>query len=73
MDQERTTIGSYARTLEINFQRRVKRELEWLILYHTRWVAHPQSSFCSQSRMASGVGGMIQPLIQSLERKFGDG
>jgi len=70
-DQEQTTIGSNARTLEINFKRRVKRELEWLILFLTYWVEPPRSSFYSQSRMNTGVGAIKQPLTQSSKRKCG--
>jgi hypothetical protein len=36
--QKQTTVGGNARTLEINFQRRVKRELKGLILFLTHWV-----------------------------------
>jgi hypothetical protein len=36
--QEQTTVRGDARTLEINFQRRVKRELKGLILLLTHWV-----------------------------------
>src|ERR1017187_2801038 len=40
-DQQQTTIGSNAGTLEINFQTRVKRELKGLILFLTHWVEPP--------------------------------
>ena len=33
--QQQTTVGGDARTLEINIQRRIKRELKWLILFLT--------------------------------------
>jgi hypothetical protein len=36
--QQQTAVGGDARTLEINFQRRVKRELKGLILFLTHWV-----------------------------------
>jgi len=36
--QKQTTVGGDARTSEINLQRRVKRELKWLILFLTHWV-----------------------------------
>src|ERR1022692_1830560 len=36
--QKQTTVGGDARTLEINFQRRVKRELKGLFLFLTHWV-----------------------------------
>ena len=39
--QEQTTVGGDARTLEINFQRRVKRELRWLILFLTHRIEPP--------------------------------
>jgi hypothetical protein len=68
--EEQATIASNARTLEINFQRRVKRKLGWLILFLTRWVEPPQSWFYSQSRMNTGVGVIIQPLTQSSKRKW---
>src|ERR1035437_7083407 len=40
-DQQQTTIGSNAGTLEINFQTRVKRELKRLILFLPHWVEPP--------------------------------
>ena len=39
--QKQTTVGGNARTLEINFQRRIKRELKGLILFLTHWVEPP--------------------------------
>jgi hypothetical protein len=36
--QKQTTVGSDARTLEINFQTGVKGELKGLILCFTHWV-----------------------------------
>jgi hypothetical protein len=39
--QKQTTVGGDARTLEINFQRRIKRELKGLILFLTHWVEPP--------------------------------
>ena len=39
--QKQTAVGGDARTLEINFQERVKRELKGLILFLTHWVEPP--------------------------------
>src|ERR1022692_929397 len=36
--QQQTTVGSDPRTLEIDSQRRIKRELKGLILFLTHWV-----------------------------------
>jgi len=45
--QKQTAVGGDTRTLKINLQRRVKRELKGLILFLTHWVEPPQSSFYS--------------------------
>jgi hypothetical protein len=39
--QKQTTVGGDTRALEINFQRRIKRELKGLILFLTHWVEPP--------------------------------
>jgi hypothetical protein len=39
--QKQTTVGGDTRTLKINFQRRVKRELKGLILFLSHWVEPP--------------------------------
>ncbi len=65
--QKQTTVGSDARTLEINLQRRVKRALKGLIRFSPTGSRPPQSSLYSQSRMNTGVGAII--LTQSSKRK----
>jgi len=37
-DQNETAVRSDARSLKIDLQRSVERELEWLILFLTHWV-----------------------------------
>jgi hypothetical protein len=68
---KQTTVRGDARTLEINFQRRVKRELKGLILFLTHWVEPPRGRFHFPSRMNAGIGAIIQPLTQSSKRKCG--
>jgi hypothetical protein len=70
-DQQHTTIGSNAGALDINLQTSANRELKGLILFLTHWVEPSERSFCSQSRMNTGVGSIMQPLTQSSKRKCG--
>src|SRR6266699_5381470 len=69
---QQQTVGSDARTLEINFQRGVERELKGLILCFTHWVeASANLVLLSKSHEYWSLARSYEPLMPTSKRKCG--
>jgi len=69
--QKQTTVGSDARTLEINFQRGVERELKGLILCFTHWVKASANLVLRSKPHEYWRGSIIRLLTPTSKRKCG--